>query len=64
MDRSAMSEAARQMGSVRSAKKAAAVRENGKRGGRPVGTPQSQETREKIAQAARERWAKHRGETH
>lgn len=36
-EKAPLSEAARQLGSVRTAKKAAAARENGKAGGRPKG---------------------------
>lgn len=48
-------EAARLMGMARSAAKAAAARENGKAGGRKKGTPQSPETRAKIAAAMKAR---------
>ena len=45
-------EAARLMGLAKSEEKAAAARENGKLGGRKVGTPQSEETKAKISAAA------------
>jgi hypothetical protein len=59
----ARSEAARLMGSSKSDRKRAAAQENGQLGGRPKGTGQSEETKRKIAEAARQRWAKRRGET-
>ena len=49
----ARAEAARLMGSVKSETKAAKARENGKLGGRKPGTPQTPETRAKIAAAVR-----------
>lgn len=49
----ARAQAARLMGQVRSEAKARAARENGRRGGRPPGIPQSEETRRKISQAKR-----------
>jgi hypothetical protein len=53
----ALRQAAAAMGRVKSEKKAAAVRENGKLGGRPKGPgkPHSEETKERMraAQAAR-----------
>jgi hypothetical protein len=49
--------AARLMGSVRSEKKAAAARQNGKLGGRPKNYQVGEETRKRIADSMRRRWA-------
>jgi DNA invertase Pin-like site-specific DNA recombinase len=54
-DVDALREAARLMGQVSTQAKAAAARENGKRGGRPKGIPMSAETRRKIGEARRAR---------
>ena len=51
----ALREAARLMGQVSTQAKAAAARENGKRGGRPKGIPMSAEARRKISEAKRAR---------
>lgn len=51
----ALREAARLMGQVSTQAKAAAARENGKRGGRPKGIPMSAEARRKIGEARRAR---------
>ena len=51
----ALREAARLMGQVSTEAKAAAARENGKRGGRPKGIPMSAEARRKISEAKRTR---------
>ena len=53
----ALHEAARLMGQVSTEAKAAAARENGKRGGRPKGIPMSAEARRKIGDAKRARTA-------
>lgn len=53
----ALREAARLMGQVSTQAKAAAARENGKRGGRPKGIPMSPEARRKISEAKRTRTA-------
>ncbi len=45
----------RKGGAARSEAKTAAARENGKRGGRPVGTPQSEQTKRRISEARRKR---------
>ena len=50
-DPAARSEAARLMGSITSEKKTAAVRENGKLGGRKPGTPMSEEHKAAIKAA-------------
>ena len=55
--RSAVSQAAALMGSVKSERKTAAVRENAKLGGRRPGTTLTPEHRAKIAEAARRRYA-------
>ncbi len=49
----ALHEAARLMGQVSTEAKAAAARENGKRGGRPKGIPMSAEARRKISESKR-----------
>ena len=54
-DMIALREAARLMGQVSTEAKAAAARENGKRGGRPKGIPMSAEARRKISEAKRAR---------
>ena len=51
----ALHEAARLMGQVSTPAKAAAARENGKRGGRPKGIPMSAEARRKISETRRAR---------
>jgi hypothetical protein len=56
-DAETRSEAARLMGAVRSERKASAVRANGKLGGRPKGSTQTEAARQKISEAARRRWA-------
>jgi len=48
-------EAARRLGQARSEKKRAAVRENGKKGGRPPGTRTSDEAKARMREAQRER---------
>lgn len=53
----ARAEAARLMGSARSARKTAAVRENGKLGGRPKGSTQTPEAKERMAAARKALWA-------
>ena len=50
-------QAAARMGSIRTARKAAAARENGKQGGRRPGTQLSPEHKAKIAEAAKRRAA-------
>ena len=54
-DMNALREAARLMGQVSTQAKAAAARENGKRGGRPKGIPMNAEGRRKISEAFRAR---------
>jgi len=51
----ARKEAARLMGMASTQAKAAAARENGKRGGRPKGIPMNAEGRRKISEAFRAR---------
>ena len=51
-------EAARQMGQAKSERKRAAVRENGKKGGRPPGSQTSTEARARMSAPQRERRAK------
>ena len=53
MDTNALHEAAKLMGQVSTQAKAAAARENGKRGGRPKGIPMSPEARRKISESRR-----------
>ncbi len=50
------------IGKRRSEAKTAAVRANGKLGGKPKGTPTSEETKAKIAAATRAAWAKRKAE--
>ena len=56
-DMDALREAARLMSQVSTEAKAAAARENGKRGGRPKGIPMSAEARRKISETMRQRAA-------
>ena len=56
-DPDARSEAARLLGTIRSERKANAVRENARLGGRPKGMTLTDETRQRIAEAQRRRWA-------
>ena len=51
-------EAARQMGQAKSERKRAAVRENGKKGGRPRGGQTSAEARARMSAAQQERRAR------
>jgi hypothetical protein len=53
--------AAKLLGQMKSDAKAAAARENGKRGGRPPGIPQSAETRQKISESKKVRNARTTG---
>jgi hypothetical protein len=53
--------AARLLGSARSEKKAAAARQNGKRGGRPKNYQVGEETRKRIADSMKRRWAERKG---
>jgi DNA invertase Pin-like site-specific DNA recombinase len=46
-------EAARLLGQIRTVAKADAARSNGKKGGRPKGIPQSEETKRKISETKR-----------
>lgn len=52
-DGDARREAARLMGQASTEQKAAAARTNGRKGGRPKGTPASEETKRKISEARR-----------
>jgi hypothetical protein len=54
-------EAARRLGQARSERKAAAVRENGKKGGRPPGSRNSAETKARMQQAQLKRRAREQG---
>ena len=55
-DKAILRQAARILGSTRSLKKAEAVRENGKKGGRPKGYRVSTETRLKQSEAMKDYW--------
>lgn len=50
--------AARQLGQARSERKSAAVRENGKKGGRPAGTKTSAAAKARMREAQRQRRAR------
>lgn len=50
------------MGKRRSEAKTTAVRANGKLGGKPKGTPMSEETKAKIAAANRAAWMKRKAQ--
>ena len=50
-------EAARLMGLARTERKAASSRKNGQAGGRPKGSPMSEDAKARISAANRARWA-------
>lgn len=59
-DAETRSEAARVMGQARSEKKAVAVRENGKLGGRPKNIPASDSVKKSVSEAQKLRWRRWR----